>query len=428
MADKINLKIEEAEALRDLEELIGKPIPRVEDINESMFGVKIDDDHITKLMLDGNILKKLGKKLRMLPESIGNFTSLSLLYLRYNYLKIIPESIGNLTSLEYLSFKSNKLVKIPESIGNLKFLKYLVLENNPLKSIPDSIGNLLLLKELYLKGTKLTMLPESIGNLSSLSFLGLGNNQLTTLPGSIGNLSSLRTLRLSENRLKVLPETIGNLKSLKVLYLGGNDITTLPESFKNLTSLKSLFLWRTKIKELPKSVIQLESLQTLRWDGPHPNGGTVPVPKIYKASGKVGSIRSSIMGELKKKVIPAHINGIYLEKPDVEELKESKIKKQKRLEELEKVKEALKKKNQVKFLVNDEELADIKKYVSISHQTQSEFIRTAIWEKIRLIDTPSMSESSKKDQDMQESKLRYEELKRIRESLERLEKQDNKSL
>ncbi len=162
----------------------------------------------------------------------------------------------------------------------------------------------------------------------------------------------------------------------------------------------------------------------LRWNGPHSNGGTVPVPKIYKASGEAGSLRSSIMGELKKKVIPAHINGIYLEKPEDEELKAREIEKQKRLEELDKVKEALKKKNQVKFLVNDEELADIKKYASISHQTQSEFIRIALWEKKRLIDTPSMSESSKKDQNTGESKLRYEELKRIRESLERLEKQD----
>ena len=421
MTEKHDLKKEEAEALRELEELIGKPIPRVEDIKESTFGVIIDGDHITMLMLDGNVLRKLGKKLRTLPESIGNLTSLSLLYLRYNYLKTIPESIGNLTSLEYLSFKSNKLETIPESVGNLKFLKILILENNPLKSIPESIGNLSSLKELYLTGTKLTMLPESIGNLSSLSYLSLGNNQLTTLPGSIGNLSSLKTLWLGENRLEVLPETIGNLKSLQVLYLGGNDLTTLPESFKNLTSLKSLFLWRNKIKELPKSVIQLESLQTLRWDDPE-------APRTYKTSveglSHPTSLRSSIMSELKKKVIPAHINGIYLEKPDEEELKAREIENQKRSEELEKVKEALKKTNQVKFLVNDGELADIKKYASISHQTQSEFIRSAIWEKIRLIDTPSMIESSKKDQDMEESKLHYNELIRIRKLLERLEKQD----
>ena len=49
-----------------------------------------------------------------------------------------------------------------------------------------------------------------------------------------------------------------------------------------------------------------------------------------------------------------------MDKPEDEELKAREIEKQKRSEELKKVKEALKKKNQVKFLVNDEELADIK--------------------------------------------------------------------
>lgn len=425
MTEKHNLKTMEAEALRDLEDLIRKPIPRIEDIRDSLFGVKIDGDHITALRLDGKVFRKRGmKKLKTLPESIGNLTSLRTLFLRNHHLITIPESIGNLTSLEYLSFRSNKLETIPESIGNLKFLKYLVLGNNPLKSIPESIGKLSLLMELYLPGTKLTMLPKWIGNLSSLKYLNLENNQLTTLPVSIGNLFLLNTLLLGENRLEILPETMGNLKSLRVLRLVGNDLTGLPGSFKNLTSLKSLFLWRNKFKKLPYSVIRLKSksLQTLRWDDPY----ALRTDKV-SVEGSPNTLRSSIMNELKE-AIPSHKNGSYLEKLDLEESRAREIEKQKRLEELEKVKEALKKKNQVKFLVNDEELAEIKKYVSISHQTQSEFIRTAIWEKIRLIDTPSMSESSKKDQDMQESKLRYEELKRIRESLERLEKQDNKIL
>ena len=92
------------------------------------------------------------------------------------------------------------------------------------------------------------------------------------------------------------------------------------------------------------------------------------------------------------------------------------------MEELKKVKEALKKTQQVKFLVDAEELDIIKRFAQLSHQTQSEFIRTAIWEKIKLIDTPPLNEDSREKNNIKENKLRVKELKRIRDLLERLDK------
>jgi len=86
------------------------------------------------------------------------------------------------------------------------------------------------------------------------------------------------------------------------------------------------------------------------------------------------------------------------------------------------IQKALKKSNQVKFLVNSKELEDIKRFAQLSHQTQSEFIRTAIWEKIKLIDTPPLNEDSRKKNNIEENKLRLKELKRIRDLLERLDK------
>ncbi|MFX1553790.1 MAG: GTP-binding protein [Promethearchaeota archaeon] len=84
------------------------------------------------------------------------------------------------------------------------------------------------------------------------------------------------------------------------------------------------------------------------------------------------------------------------------------------------IQKARKKSYQVKFLVNSKELEDIKKYARLSHQKQSEFIRTAIWEKIRLIDAPSIIKSKNKKKNIEEKKLSSEELKRIRELLEKL--------
>ncbi len=84
------------------------------------------------------------------------------------------------------------------------------------------------------------------------------------------------------------------------------------------------------------------------------------------------------------------------------------------------IQSTLKKSYQVKFLVNSKELEDIKRFAKFSRQKQSEFIRTAIWEKIRSMDPLSMTKSLKKEK-IEEKNLRLNELKRIRELLERLE-------
>lgn len=84
------------------------------------------------------------------------------------------------------------------------------------------------------------------------------------------------------------------------------------------------------------------------------------------------------------------------------------------------IQSTLKKSYQVKFLVNSKELEDIKRFAELFHQKQSEFIRTAIWEKIRAMDPLSMTKSLKREE-IEEKSLRLDELKRIRELLERLE-------
>ena len=114
----------------------------------------------------------------------------------------------------------------------------------------------------------------------------------------------------------------------------------------------------------------------------------------------------------------SHQNGSFLQKPNKVILKEREKDRLKRLNELKELEKALKKKVQVKFLVNLPELEDIKRGALNSQQTQSEFIRSAIRDKIRIINAQSKTES------LPEDKLCLEELKRIRILLERLEKKD----
>lgn len=162
---------------------------------------------------------------------------------------------------------------------------------------------------------------------------------------------------------------------------------------------------------------------------------------------KLTNLRSSIMKEINKEVFPLHRNGEYLMELNETELIEREKEKKKREEELKKVEKTLKRSYQVKFLVTSKELDEIKKNARLSHQTQSDFIRSAIWKKIGLLNLKKknnffknlkkivqedlkeiipldkISESYLETKE-EETNSRLKELRNIREILERLEKQE----
>ncbi len=274
MTEKYDVKRKQAKALEDFENLIGKSIPIVEEIEnvqinpgileakiEGTFGVKIEGNNVTGLGL-------YEQGLTTLPVSIGNLKSLQILNLRSNKLTTLPESIGNLSSLKKLWIQENNLITLPESIGNLSSLQAIDLMDNQLSTLPESIGNLSSLQDLSLRSyennkNNLTTLPDSITKLTSLERLVLTGNQLTTLPKSIGNLRSLQKLYLSSNKIAGLPKSIGNLKSLQTLISNGNEIETLPESIGNLSSLQTLDLKDNQLSTLPDSFWRLKNLKSL---------------------------------------------------------------------------------------------------------------------------------------------------------------------
>ncbi|MHA1670753.1 MAG: hypothetical protein ACTSV5_09260 [Promethearchaeota archaeon] len=92
------------------------------------------------------------------------------------------------------------------------------------------------------------------------------------------------------------------------------------------------------------------------------------------------SIYKEIFGEIKE-TIPKHEKGEYLVKPNEKEMKKRETARKNRKKELEEVEKAIRDK-QVKFLATESELDEIKKSASLNRISQSEFIRSAIWEKI----------------------------------------------
>ena len=230
MVDTYTLEYNQAQAIKDLEELIDKKIPQVEKLSfdrnpqnnqwgvekyGSTFGIIIEGGHIVGMALHDCGLKKL-------PDSIGNITSLKVLSLRNNKLTTLPGSFSKLMSLQLLSLWRNNLSNIPEPATSLLALQALWVQYNQISTLPDSIVNLKLLRDLNLGSNNFKSIPVAIGKLTSLQKLMVWENQLTTLPDEICNLVKLQRLGLEDNNLKSLPDSFWRLKSLTKLTTSNN--------------------------------------------------------------------------------------------------------------------------------------------------------------------------------------------------------------
>ncbi|MFX1499694.1 MAG: hypothetical protein ACFFDH_01875 [Promethearchaeota archaeon] len=225
-----------------------------------------------------DLLKELtilgAKKLKYLPETIGNLKNLEKIIMENSGIKILPESIGNLKALKSLTSIKGSLTKLPDSIKKLTSLETLNLSANQLEILPESIGDVHSLKNINLSENKLSKLPESFGNLKNLQSLNLNlNKDIKKLPDSFGNLNSLKNLYFSGNinmfnNLETLPESFGDLEYLQQLYLNNNNLIELPRTFNNLKSLQILSLGNNKsLSSLPESFDNLSKLMTLDLSG-----------------------------------------------------------------------------------------------------------------------------------------------------------------
>ena len=151
--------------------------------------------------LVGNYYDGGNVTLNILPDSIGDFEGIAMLYLNYNNLTYLPDSITELDSLVYLILSFNYLTALPDDIGNLSDLIWLDAGYNSLLSIPESVGNFEDMMYLWIFNNDLTYLPESICDLSVnwsgldynfLPYFGAGGNHLCgELPECIENSDNL---------------------------------------------------------------------------------------------------------------------------------------------------------------------------------------------------------------------------------------------
>ena len=237
----------------------------------------------------------------MIPDSLGNLTALTELYLNIDGAGTIPDSLGRLTSLTTLRLNirpgsSGISGTIPPSLGDLTTLTHLGLSGIRVSgTIPPALGNLIKLMwlEVALDGGTVDgrclsgSIPPSLGRLTALTTLSLQHMVHVggTIPPSFGNLTALTSLSVDGAQVEgTIPPSIGHLTALTTLNLGplngihGQPMTrvegTIPSSFGNLTALTTLSLPRTNLSgTIPSSLGN--TLMSLSVYGTHVSG-TIP--------------------------------------------------------------------------------------------------------------------------------------------------------
>jgi len=126
----------------------------------------------------------------------------------------IPEQVCDLKSLKVLYMEGNDKTILPQFIGNLSSLKDLAVHRFNLEKVPETLCELKNLKILRFSKFNEINFPKSMNNLISLEIFGLYESNLKRIPNFIIDLESLKKFELPTCFLK---KTSNNLKILKSL-------------------------------------------------------------------------------------------------------------------------------------------------------------------------------------------------------------------
>ena len=149
-----------------------------------------------------------------------------------------PRAICRMTALKRLDMSGCKGV-LPDWIGEVSSLEELVLSHTRTTALPDSLRQLTRLRVLAAdRCERLLTISDVIGSLTALEVLDLGGSSITTLPDVFDALPRLHAISLKGNLLTTLPPTLSALPALTFLDLTGSvRLTRLPASIWNRPGL-----------------------------------------------------------------------------------------------------------------------------------------------------------------------------------------------
>ena len=190
----------------------------------------------------------------------------------FRRIRTLPENIGNYQNLTHIILHNNILRTLPESIGNLRNLKYLILFKNHLRKLPHTVCDLVGLKEMSITSNSISQLPKNIGNMVQLETLSMADNEIVSLPSSLINLENLTYLsvdveKLNANSLKIIQSMMQRNPGLKVFDKSHQEI--VPDHLLQLIIqaqgnydtevLRILSTTHPRFRTLPESSLQRTS-------------------------------------------------------------------------------------------------------------------------------------------------------------------------
>ncbi|KAL3369882.1 hypothetical protein AABB24_007094, partial [Solanum stoloniferum] len=204
-----------------------------------------------------------GTGLRELPESIENFSGVTLINLsNCKDLENLPSSIFRLKCLRTLDLSGcSRLEKLSDDLGLLVGLKELHCDDTTIRTMPSSISQLKNLKHLSLRGCKNGLGLQVWSSLILSRLFGKGHNSMGLVFPNLSGLCSLTKLDISDCNIsdgRILTN-LGFLPSLEEVNLGKNNFVDIPSaSINGLSRLKVVELVGCKrleiFPELPSSI------------------------------------------------------------------------------------------------------------------------------------------------------------------------------
>ncbi|XP_068337171.1 probable LRR receptor-like serine/threonine-protein kinase At3g47570 [Pyrus communis] len=191
------------------------------------------------LMLHGNYLEG------SIPSGLGECHGLQLLYLSDNRLNgTIPKQVFRLPSLSISLDLSNNLFtgSLPPEVGNFRSLSELYLSNNMFSGeLPSSLGGCESLEVLHLQGNFFNgSIPLSMSSVRGIQDLDLSRNNFSgEIPHFLEGFRILNNLNLSFNQFWGVVPTGGVFKNASAISVVGNINLCSPVANLKLPKCKS---------------------------------------------------------------------------------------------------------------------------------------------------------------------------------------------
>lgn len=140
----------------------------------------------------------LGRGRYALPDDLGRFRALSVLFCSGTPFARLPPALGDCDALSQVGFRGCGIVEVPEEALPPR-LRWLTLTDNRIAALPGALGRRPRLQKLMLSGNRLTQLPETLAGAANLELIRFASNGLDGLPPWLEGLPALAWISYSGN-------------------------------------------------------------------------------------------------------------------------------------------------------------------------------------------------------------------------------------